>query len=142
MTTFMTPVDKRNFYLALSILEGQKLASTAGFSVPSGDVQESEIMDIIRKWLVLTAIGVFDNVKECSDWMMEIVKVHQDLTEDELERTKDVLVSFGMGLISHLIDGDILCLPEQIDEIEMSKESAAQFISFMTTTMEELEEDE
>ena len=46
MTVSMTPVDKRNFYLALSILEGQKLASTAGFSVPSGDVQESEIMDI------------------------------------------------------------------------------------------------
>lgn len=47
-----------------------------------------------------------------------------------------------MGLISHLIDSDILCLPTQLDEIEMSKESAAQFISFMTTTMEELEEDE
>jgi hypothetical protein len=138
----MTPVDKRNFYLALSILEGQKIASTAGFSSPSEEVQESEIMDVIRKWLVLTTIGCFDNVKECADWMLDVVKTNNDLTESELENTKNVLVSFGMGLISHLIDSDILVLPNDTEELSMSSETAATFITLMTVIAEEDDLDE
>jgi hypothetical protein len=132
-----TPVDKRNFYLSLSILEGQKLASTAGFSVPSGEVQESEIIDTIRKWLVLTAVGAFDNVKECAEWMMEIVKIHNDLDEDDAESTRNVLVSFGMGLISHLVDSEILGINTDLEEVEMTPEAAATFIEMMTAIDEE-----
>lgn len=142
MMMSMTPVDKRNFYLALSILEGQKIASTAGFSSPSEEVQESEIMDVIRKWLVLTTIGCFDNVKECADWMLDVVKTNNDLTESELENTKNVLVSFGMGLISHLIDSDILVLPNDTEELSMSSETAATFITLMTVIAEEDDLDE
>lgn len=137
-----TPVDKRNFYLSLSILEGQKLASSAGFSVPSGEVQESEIIDTIRKWLVMTAVGAFDNVKECADWMMEIVQIHNDLDDDDAESTKNVLVSFGMGLISHLVDSEILGINTDIEEVEMTPEAAATFISMMTSIEEDTESDE
>jgi hypothetical protein len=137
-----TPVDKRNFYLSLSIIEGQKLASSAGFSVPSGEVQESEIIDTIRKWLVMTAVGAFDHVKECADWMMEIVQIHNDLDDDDAESTKNVLVSFGMGLISHLVDNEILGINTDLEEVEMTPEAAATFISMMTSIEEDTESDE
>jgi hypothetical protein len=85
-------------------LEGQRLASVAGFSAPSQEVQESEIMDTIRKWLILTALGIFENIKDCSELMMEVVKVGDYLSDEELDSTETALVSFGMALISHLID--------------------------------------
>jgi len=142
MTMSLTPVDKRNFYLALSILEGQKIASTAGFSSPSEEVQESEIVDVIRKWLVLTSVGVFDHTKVCTEWMLEVVQESNELTESEIENTRNVLVSFGMGLISHLIDSELLELQTENANIPMSSETAATFITLMTVLNEENEEEE
>lgn len=137
MISYMTPVDKRNFYLALSIVEGQRIASSAGFSVPSQDVQESEIMDTMRKWLILTALGVLENVKECASLMMEVVKLTNDFTEDEAQSTEDVLVSYGMGLISHLIDSDMLSIVSESDEIEMDSRSAHSFIEMLRNLTED-----
>lgn len=120
-----SPVDKRNFYLALSILEGQKIASSAGFSVPSQEVQESEIMDTISRWLVLTNLGIFQTIQDCSDWMMEVVKIHNDLDEQDLENTKNVIMSFGMALVSHLVDNELMILPEEPSrDVDTTKGSA------------------
>lgn len=120
-----SPVDKRNFYLALSILEGQKIASSAGFSVPSQEVQESEIMDTISRWLVLTNLGIFQTIQDCSDWMMEVVKIHNDLDEQDLENTKNVIMSFGMALVSHLVDNELMILPEEpAREVDTTRGSA------------------
>lgn len=137
MTPTMTPVDKRNFYLALSILEGQKIASTAGFSAPSQEVQESEIMDTIRKWLILTALGIFENVKDCASLMMEVVKLADNLTDSELQSTEDALVSFGMGLVAHLVDSELLSLVSDSDEIEMDPYAAKDFIDMLQGLKEE-----
>lgn len=139
-----TPVDKRNFYLALSILEGQKIASSAGFAVPSQEVQESEIMDTISRWLILTNHGIFQTVHECSDWMMDVVKIHNDLDEDDIENTKNVILSFGMALVSHLVDNDLLLLPEEPPrDIDTSKGSAIfSLLTFIATSDEEGSDDE
>lgn len=137
MISCMTPVDKRNFYLALSIVEGQRIASSAGFSIPSQDVQESEIMDTMRKWLILTALGVYDNVKECATLMMEVVKLTNDFTDDEYESTENVLVSFGMGLVSHMVDADMLSLVSDTEEIEMDPRAAKSFIEMLQNLSED-----
>lgn len=137
MTPTMTPVDKRNFYLALSILEGQKIASTAGFSAPSQEVQESEIMDTIRKWLILTALGIFENVKDCASLMMEVVKLADNLTDSELQSTEDALVSFGMGLVAHLVDSELLSLVSDSEDLEMDPHSAKDFIDMLQGLKEE-----
>lgn len=137
MISCMTPVDKRNFYLALSIVEGQRIASSAGFSIPSQDVQESEIMDTMRKWLILTALGVFDNVKECASLMMEVVKLTNDFTDEEYESTENVLVSFGMGLISHMVDSDMLALVSDTEEIDMDPKAAKSFIEMLQNLTED-----
>lgn len=142
MIMSMTPVDKRNFYLALSILEGQKIASTAGFSSPSEEVQESEIIDVIRKWLVLTSVGVFDHTKVCTEWMLEVVQESNDLTEAEIENTRNVLVSFGMGLISHLVDSELLEIQTENSVVPMDPETATTFITLMTAVHDNEEEDD
>jgi hypothetical protein len=136
-----SPVDKRNFYLALSIMEGQKIASSAGFSVPSAEVQESEIMDTISRWLILTNMGIFQTIQECSDWMMDVVKVHNDLDDDDLENTKNVIMSFGMALLSHLIDNEMILLPEAPPrDIDSSKGSAIfNLLTFIITDDEDEE---
>lgn len=136
-----TPVDKRNFYLALSILEGQKIASSAGFSVPSQEVQESEIMDTISKWLVLTNLGVFQTVQDCSDWMMEVVKIHNDLDDDDIENTKNVILSFGMALVSHLIDNEMLILPE-LPPREVDTVKGSAIFNLLTFIISDEEDDE
>jgi len=138
-----SPVDKRNFYLALSILEGQKIASSAGFAVPSQEVQESEIMDTISRWLILTNLGIFQTVQDCSDWMMEVVKIHNDLDESDLENTKNVIMSFGMALVSHLVDNDMLILPEApARDVDPTRGSAIFNLLTFIITDEEDEYDE
>ncbi len=136
-----SPVDKRNFYLALSIMEGQKIASSAGFSVPSTEVQESEIMDTISRWLILTNMGIFQTIQECSDWMMEVVKVHNDLDDEDLENTKNVIMSFGMALMSHLVDNEMILLPETPPrDVDSSKGSAIfNLLTFIITDDEDEE---
>jgi hypothetical protein len=138
------PVDRRNFYLALSIVEGQKIASSAGFSVPSEEVQQSEIMDTISKWLVLTNLGIFDTIHRCSDWMMDVVKLHNDLDKEDIVNTKNVMMSFAMALISHLVDNDMLILPEKSDyEQDTIKRSAIfNLLTFIVDEDSEDEEDE
>lgn len=140
----MSPVDKRNFYLSLSIMEGQKIASNAGFAVPSAEVQESEIVDTISKWVILTGLGIFDNVKQCSDWMIEVVKVHNNLNSDEVESTQNVLMSFGMSLISHLVDNDLLELPEapHAPVSDLNRESLLNLLSFKIDDENYEEEDD
>jgi hypothetical protein len=133
----MTPVDKRNFYLALSIVEGQRIASSAGFSSPSQEVQESEIMDNIRKWLILTSLGVLENIKDCASLMMEVVNLDSSLSEKELESTETALISFGMGLVTHLIDSDLLTLVNDSDEIEMDSRATRDFIDMLQGLKEE-----
>jgi len=141
-----TPVDKRNFYLSLSIMEGQKIASSAGFSVPSPEVQESEIMDTISKWVVLTGLGIFETVQNCTDWMMEVVRIHNDLDDEDAESTKNVIQSFGMALVSHLIDNEQLLLPEiPVTERSGSINASAIFNLFtfvIDDDEEELDEEE
>lgn len=138
-----SPVDKRNFYLALSIMEGQRIASSAGFSVPSQEVQESEIMDTISRWLILTNLGIFQTVQDCTDWMMEVVKLHNDLDDEDIENTKNVILSFGMALVSHLVDNELVVLPETAPrEVDTAKGSAIfNLLTFIITDDEEGEEE-
>ena len=138
-----SPVDKRNFYLAPSIMEGQRIASSAGFSVPSQEVQESEIMDTISRWLILTNLGIFQTVQDCTDWMMEVVKLHNDLDDEDIENTKNVILSFGMALVSHLVDNELVVLPEAAPrEVDTTQGSAIfNLLTFIITDDGDSEEE-
>ena len=107
-----SPVEERNFYLTLSILEGQKLAHAAGFSVPSAEVQEHEIMDIMQKWFTLSHAGILDSIKECANWMVNILRDTSDLDEDTIVSTENIITAFGIAAIAHLIDQEMLSIVE------------------------------
>lgn len=105
-----SPVEQRNFYLTLSVLEGQQLAHSAGFSVPSPEVQESELLDIIQKWITLSSIGALDSIKACSTWMLDMLEDTNDWEPEEKKNINNIIVSFGVGLLSHLIDSEIVLI--------------------------------
>ena len=105
-----TPVDKRNFYLSLSVADGQALANSVGFAVPSLEVQNHELIDTVQKWITLAALGIVDQVRECTSWMAEAIVQFQELSEEELSNTKSVLTCYSIALLSYLIDNDYVSL--------------------------------
>jgi len=108
-----TPVDKRNFYLSLSVSDGQALANSVGFAVPSTEVQNHELVDTVQKWMTLAAVGIIDQVRECAEWMAEAILQLQDLSEEDIKNTRSVLVCYSVALLSHLIDSEFIELRVQ-----------------------------
>lgn len=146
-----SPVEERNFYLSLSIVEGQRLAQSVGFSVPSPEVQEHEVMDIIQKWFILSASGILEMLQECSAWMINVLREHNDFSEDQLKSTKNIITSFGVGVIAHLLDQEVISIDEDAysgtNSIESTLSSVINFITLKPDNEayeidEEEEEDE
>lgn len=100
-------------------------------------------MDTISRWLILTNLGIFQTVQDCTDWMMEVVKLHNDLDDEDIENTKNVILSFGMALVSHLVDNELVVLPETAPrEVDTAKGSAIfNLLTFIITDDEEGEEE-
>jgi hypothetical protein len=126
-----TPVDKRNFFLALSVSDGQALANTVGFSIPSQEVQQNELIDVVQKWMTLAAVGVVDQVRICSDWMSEAVDIFQNLDDAEIENMKSVLVCYSVALLSYLIDNEFLELAVQ-ENAELDPDRLSRLLNFLT----------
>jgi|LakMenEpi03Aug12_release.lakeMendotaPanAssembly.Ray.scaffolds.fasta_scaffold1984844_1 hypothetical protein len=131
-------IDKRNFFLALSVLNGQRIAHSAGFSTPSEDVQQSEVLDTIHKWVILSGSGIMKQVQKCIDWTLEVTTEENDLSEDEREHTREVLVAYSAATISHLLDKGMLTLSP---DLEMVEGNTAEFISeLFSSVVEDLDE--
>jgi hypothetical protein len=126
-----TPVDKRNFYLALSVSDGQALANSVGFAIPSIEVQNSELVDTVQKWMTLAAVGVTDQVRECVEWMTEAIVTYQNLDEEDLKNTKTVLTCYSIALLCFLIDNEYIELAIQEDaDLDVTRiERLLQFLS-------------
>lgn len=113
-------IDKRMFYLMLSVTEGQQYASSMGFPTPSEDVQEMEIMDILSRWLMLATSGVLEITYESAEWFKEFLVEHEKLTASEEDFVNAVTV-FGVALINKLMDAGLVGLvvsDEALQEIQ------------------------
>lgn len=137
-----SPVEQRNFYLTLSVLEGQKLAHAAGFSIPSEEVQQSEVIDIINKWLVLSGVGALEAIKECSNWMISMLSDFNNWSKAEEDNTKNIITSFGVGLLSHLLENEILLINEDLIGSGNMRSSFKDFLGLLLFSIEDIEEDE
>jgi len=138
-----SPVEERNFYLTLSILEGQKLAHAAGFSVPSPDVQEHEIIDTMHKWFMLSNTGVLHHLKECTSWMLTVLRENNDFDEETLKATENIITSFGVATIAHLIDQDIISIDETaIHETSLDKTMGSLVGLMLSAALDDLDYDE
>jgi hypothetical protein len=137
------PVEERNFYLTLSILEGQKLAHAAGFSVPSSDVQQHEIIDTMQKWFVLSNTGVLHHLKECASWMITVLRENNDFDEATLKATENIITSFGVATIAHLIDQDIISIDETAVDSSVTEKTMESLVGLMlAAALDDLDYDE
>lgn len=106
----MSAIDKRNFFLTMSALDGQRLAHVAGFAIPSEEVQQSEVLDVVRKWIIITSSGILDTIVECLDWTLEIVNSDGELSSEEVERTREVITSYSVAMVARLLDTHTIAL--------------------------------
>ena len=128
---------KRNFFLMLSVVDGQRLAHEAGFSLPSEDVQRSELLEVIHKWLIMSGSGMLQTIKTCADWAIE-----EDSEEAPEERaaTIDALVGFSVALLAYLLDTDAIALSPTLT---ISEDSSASFFSdLFKSVIEDVDLDE
>lgn len=114
---------KRNFYLMLSVLEGQSLAASVGFTSPSEEIQQSELLEVIKKWLILAGFGFTDIIAQCAKWVVALSD--DEFDQEQQEATQDSLISFGVALIAILLDKNFI---EFSERLEISEESSAQFL--------------
>jgi hypothetical protein len=117
-------IDKRNFFLSLSVIEGQRLAHFAGFSLPSEEVQQSEVLDVINKHLILSASGMLEIIKECVEWTLSITD--SELTAEERVRTKEIMAAYSVALLSRLLDSNAVHIDP--DLLESPKGDVQGFI--------------
>lgn len=131
-------VSKRNFFLMLSVLGGQKLAADAGFSLPSEDVQKIELLDVFKKWMIMSGTGITEVIKECATWAVELNEISSGMSVEDFNDTVDALVSFSVALISFFLDSGTLKLGDSVD---ISEEASEQFIRDMfKSIIEDLDE--
>jgi hypothetical protein len=98
-------VDKRNFFLMMSVSEGQDYAATMGFPPPSEDVKEVELVDIMSRWGVFVATDVFSEIVEGSSWFADFLEKTDKLVSPKDEITS-VLTVFGMALVNKLAESE------------------------------------
>lgn len=112
-----TAADKRTFYLMMSATQGQEFAHDMGFQVPSEDVQEMEVMDVMSRWVLLARCGIFQDVLESSDWFIDFL-VQNDKIVSPPEEFHNALTVFGIALVNKLMDKNFvgLVLPDELLE--------------------------
>jgi hypothetical protein len=77
-------------------------------------------------------------VQKCIDWTLEVTTEENDLSEDEREHTREVLVAYSAATISHLLDKGMLTLSP---DLEMVEGNTAEFISeLFSSVVEDLDE--
>lgn len=102
-------LDKRLFYLMLSIGQGQEFANFMGFSNPSDDVQQAEIFDIASRWALFVNQGILDSIEESSNWILDLLEKTDKLVNPK-EDVIPFFVAFGVSLLNKMLEGGNISL--------------------------------
>lgn len=114
----MNATDQRMFYLMLSPTEGQKYADVMGYSPPSEDVQELEIMDVMSRWVTLYKTDILEEITEAADWFVEFLNKSDKLNSPP-DEFRAALTVFSASLLNRMMDSGKIGLflnPEDIEE--------------------------
>lgn len=118
----MTAIDKRMFYLMLSVPEGQYYAHEMGFAPPSEEVQEQEQVDVMTRWGIFVATEVYNEIVESASWLTDFLDKFDKIGSNP-EEFKEILTVFGVALTNKLIDSEkVLIMLDDIFEIEVKDE--------------------
>lgn len=102
-------VDKRLFYLMLSIGQGQSFANFMGFSSPSSDVEQAEVFDIASRWALFVNQGILENIEESASWIIDFLEKSDKLVNDR----DDILpffVAYGVSLLNKMLESGNLSI--------------------------------
>ncbi|NDB56997.1 hypothetical protein EB001_00865 [bacterium] len=119
-------VDKRLFYLMLSIGQGQEFANFMGFSNPSNDVEQAEIYDVASRWALFVNQGVLESIEESANWVLDFLDKSNKLSNPK-EEVLPLFVAYGVSLLnkmlesgnlSIIIDEDALLNWQEVEEDE------------------------
>lgn len=114
----MLDIEQRMFYLMLSATEGQKFASSMGFSTPSEDVQELEIMDVLSRWMMASQTGLLDEIREASEWFVKFLE-QTDKINSPAEDFINALTVFSLALTNKMLDNGYIGLIVSEDDLEI-----------------------
>jgi hypothetical protein len=94
----VTDIDRRKFYLMLSVPQGQELANAAGFTPASDEVALRETEEITKKWVLLSQHGVLDSSIEGAEWFYDVLVKSIDglldrLSDEEEDEVKSRLIA-------------------------------------------------
>lgn len=110
-------IDKRNFYLMLSMYLGQDLAKQHGFTGTSSDVKAKEQEWVSEQWEMMYELGVFNEVVESVEWFSEVLtKGMMDHSDDApqtdalVEQTKTIILAYGVALVQKLLMNEKIAL--------------------------------
>jgi hypothetical protein len=112
----VTDTSRRNFYLMLSVPQGQELANAAGFTPASDEVALKETEEITKKWVLLSQHGVLDSSIEGAEWFYDVLIKSIDglldrLPEEEEEEVRSRLIasfaSFGIAMAYKMLSEGI-----------------------------------
>ena len=96
-------VDKRLFYLMLSIGQGQEFANFMGFSNPSNDVEQAEIFDVASRWALFVNQGILESIDESANWVLDFLEKSDKLANPK-EEILPLFVAYGVSLLNKLLE--------------------------------------
>ena len=96
-------VDKRLFYLMLSIGQGQEFANFMGFSNPSNDVEQAEIFDVASRWSLFVNQGILESIDESANWVLDFLNKSDKLVNPK-EEILPLFVAYGVSLLNKLLE--------------------------------------
>lgn len=126
MSELENVVDKRLFYLMLSIGQGQGFANFMGFSNPSSDVEQAEVFDIASRWALFVNQGILESIEESANWILDFLEKSDKLV-NERDDIMPFFVAYGVSLVNKMlesgnlsivIDEDALLEWQEVEEVE------------------------
>ena len=103
MSDMESVVDKRLFYLMLSIGQGQEFANFMGFSNPSNDVEQAEIFDVASRWALFVNQGILESIDESANWVLDFLEKSDKLANPK-EEILPLFVAYGVSLLNKMLE--------------------------------------
>lgn len=103
MSDMESVVDKRLFYLMLSIGQGQEFANFMGFSNPSNDVEQAEIFDVASRWALFVNQGILESIDESANWVLDFLEKSDKLVNPK-EEILPLFVAYGVSLLNKMLE--------------------------------------
>lgn len=103
MSDMESVVDKRLFYLMLSIGQGQEFANLMGFSNPSNDVEQAEIFDVASRWSLFVNQGILESIDESANWVLDFLNKSDKLVNPK-EEILPLFIAYGVSLLNKLLE--------------------------------------